>query len=268
MVLGRWIGHLLYLRIKRRVNIARTNIRLCFPNWSNPEREELVKQHFHSAGMGMMEVGLCWWGNRTRLLPMVEISGEEHLRSAFARGKGVIFLTAHFTSFELSGLFTAPLAPLHPMYRPHENPVINRLMTSMRQKRVGPTIARDDVRSMVKALKDNKGIWFAPDQNFGHKGSEFADFFGVPAATNTSTCRFAKMTGAAVLPYVVLRKPDNSGYRMIIEAPMEAEVLSNPQLYAQEYNRLIMHWCEQGLPQYNWMHRRFKTRPQGEARFY
>jgi KDO2-lipid IV(A) lauroyltransferase len=268
MAIGRYLGRILYRRVSSRVAFARTNIALCFPQMSKQEQEALVLKHFESVGMGLMELGLCWWGDPKKFLSRVETQGLEQLEPAFEHGKGVIYLSAHFTSLELGGRVLAHFAPIYPMYRPHENPLLNHLMIKHREKNIGPVIPRDDVRSMVKALRDNKGVWFAPDQNFGHKGRLFVDFFSIPAATNTSVSRFVKMTDAVVLPYVLLRKEDHSGYRMIIEPPMSEEVISDPEGYANHYNSQIMTWTLTALPQYNWMHRRFKERPAGESGFY
>ena len=243
------------------------NLALCFPDASPAERDRLLRRHFEAVGMGLMDFAVAWWWSDRRMRPLVTIDGSEHLEPAFAKGKGVIFFTGHFTSLEMSGRLLSGLAPALPMYRPNENPVIERLMVKNRELHVERTIPRDDVRLMIRTLRANKGVWFAPDQNYGLKHSVFANFFGVPAATNTSTSRFAGLTGASVVPFIVLRRPEG-GYRMCIQPALEDFPTENPQQDTQRLNDIIERWAREAPEQYNWLHRRFKDRPGDEKRFY
>jgi KDO2-lipid IV(A) lauroyltransferase len=160
------------------------------------------------------------------------------------------------------------LAPVLPMYRPHRNPAVEHAMVRNRERHVEQVIPRDDVRLMVRTLRANKGVWFAPDQNFGHKNSLFSPFFGIPAATNTATSRFAAMTGARVVPFVVLRRQDRPGYDLYIEPPLENFPDADPQRDTDRINVIFEGWIRRAPAQYLWSHRRFKDRPPGETRFY
>jgi KDO2-lipid IV(A) lauroyltransferase len=120
---------------------------------------------------------------------------------------------------------------------------------------------------MIRTLRANQGVWFAPDQNYGLKNSVFADFFGVAAATNTSTSRFAELTGASVVPFVVLRRPQG-GYRMRIEPALKDFPTADPLKDTVRLNAILERWAREAPEQYNWLHRRFKDRPGDEPRFY
>lgn len=267
MSIGRMIGLMFYRVAKRRAEIARINIRLCFPELDDGQVEQRIREHFKSTGMGIMDFAIAWWWPEERIDALFSVEGSEHVESAFSRSKGVIFFTAHFSSIEVSGRLLSRYANALPMYRPNENPVIQKMLVKNRELHVERVIPREDVRLMIRTLKANKGVWFAPDQNYGLKNSEFCDFFGIPAATNTSTSRFAGLTGAAVVPFVVLRRPEG-GFHMIIEQTLDDFPTDDPKADTQRLNDIIERWARLAPEQYNWMHRRFKDRPGNETRFY
>ncbi|QFY89226.1 lipid A biosynthesis lauroyl acyltransferase [Magnetovirga frankeli] len=268
MALGGLLGRLLYRLSPRRVGIARINIDLCLPAWGEAERAALLKAHFISTGQGLMELAMAWWMNPRRLMALVELpqapTEQGLIAQAFAPGRGVIFLSAHFSSLDLSAYVLAQMAQgqvIRPMYRPHENPVIEGFFQRCRGRRYGQPLPREDVKGMLRALKANQGVWFAPDQNFGHKSKVFAPFFGQEAACNPATSRFARLSDAVVLPYVLLRKPDNQGYRVCLGPVLEDFPSDDSVADARRINARIEAWVRQAPEQYIWMHRRFKTRP-------
>lgn len=261
MAVGRGLGRLVKPFAGRRVRIARTNLALCYPDMPAAERERLISANFAAMGMGVMEIGMGWWWSRQRVEKLLlGVEGEQHL-PAPDDPRGTIFLTAHFSSLELSGRYLGHRTPSHAMYRRNENPVIQALFERFRTQHTIGIIARDDVRAMLKALKAGEGVWFAPDQNFAHKGGVFADFMGVPAATNTATSRFAKMTGARVIPFTLFR--ERGGYRLVIEPALEGFPSADVQADTQRINDIYSRWVRRAPEQYNWIHRRFKTRPDG-----
>ncbi len=270
MGLGRALGRLGMRLAPRRVCIVDTNLRLCFPDLSARERRRLRRAHFESMGMGLADVALAWWAEDTRLAAMARIHGAGHAREAFARGKGVIFLTAHFTSMEMSGRLLDWIGPMYALYRPQRNPLVEHLVSRYRARRVqGGVIPREQVRAMLRALRRGHGVWFAPDQNYGHKGSRFSPFFGIPAATNTATSRFAALSGAPVVPFVALRRAGGKGYDLYIEPALEGFPSGDPQADADRMNALFEGWIRRAPEQYLWGHRRFKDRPgKGDPSFY
>jgi len=261
MKLGSGIGHLIRLLAKRRVMIADINLQLCRPDMDATQRRQLIRDNFAAMGRGLLETGMAWWWPQERIEKLlITIDGEENLPPD--DGRGTIFLTAHFSSLELSGRYLGHRCASHAMYRPNENPVIQAMFERHRTRHTLGIIARDDVRTMIRALKAGEGVWFAPDQNYAHKGKVFADFMGIPAATHTATSRFAKTTGARVVPFLLIR--ETNGYRLRVEPAMDNFPSDDVQQDTQRINDLYAEWVQLAPEQYNWIHRRFKTRPDGE----
>jgi KDO2-lipid IV(A) lauroyltransferase len=265
---GRKIGRIAYQLAPRRRRIANINLKLCFPELNNIQRRQLLHQHFESLGMGLLEMLSAWWLPDATLKPLGHIQGLEHLHAALKRGKGVILLSAHFTSLEIGTRFLTMHTPIHATYRQHENPLIEYFMKRSRECRAEKAISRDAVRDMLRSLKKNKPLWFAIDQNFGHKNSVFAQFFGIPAATNTATSRLAQITGSAVVPFFVQRLENHQGYKVILQPALDNFPSEKPMQDALRINQLIEAQIRQAPEQYLWVHRRFKDRPEGEEDVY
>lgn len=266
--LGRGLGRALYHLARRRRRIARINLKLCFPDLDDRERTGLLRRHFQSLGLGVIETAMSWWTPARRLEHRYRLEGLEHLQAALARGRGVILLSAHFTTLELAGRLLALQAPFHVLYRSHKNPVFERVMRRARERHFERAIAREDLRGMLASLKDNLPVWYAPDQDYGREKSLFAPFFGVPAATITATSRLAAASGAAVVPFFPERRHDGRGYVLRLLPALDDFPGASPEADAARINRLIEDAIRAAPEQYLWVHRRFKTRPKGAAGVY
>jgi KDO2-lipid IV(A) lauroyltransferase len=260
--LGRAAGRLFGLLARYRGHIAAVNLGLCFPELSDAERRQLLRDHFAALGVGAFETALAWWGTNEQIRPLGEVNGIEHLDAALARGRGVILLTAHFVHLELGARFITLHRPFHAMYRPHRNPLFDAIMRRERERRSRlPPIDRVDIRSLLRGLKQGHAVWYAPDQNYGPRNSVLAPFFGVPALTVTATSRLARMTGAAVVPYLPERLPDNGGFRVTVLPALDNFPSDDAAADALRINRLIEDWVRRAPEQYLWVHRRFKKGP-------
>lgn len=255
---GRALGGVLRHLPLSFARTARRNIELCFPELDAPARERLLDEHFKSLGIALMEVPLAWWITPMQLAKLVRIEGVEHLQAAIARGKGVILLTAHFTSLELAGRTLLAVAPVKFLYRPTKNEVLAYALNRFRTGYGGRPIPKDDIRAFISALKKNECVWYAPDQSYRKKGAEMVPLFGIPAATNTLTSRLARMTGAAVLPYFLQRLPGSQGYLATIHPPLEGFPSECPVSDTARFNRMIEAQVRIAPEQYLWIHRRFK----------
>ncbi len=264
MRIGRVIGGLTRRLARRRREIAQTNLRLCFPELDAAQRQRLLAQHFCALGQGVVETALCWWGRDATLRARYQLVGERHLQAARQRGRGVILLSAHFTTLELGGRLLALTQPFHVLYRRHKNPLFEAVMQRARQRRFQSAIARENTRALLGRLRENQVVWYAPDQNHGGDHSVFAPFFGVSAATLTTTSRLARLSGAAVVPFFPLRLPRTQGYILVLCPALEDFPGPDPQSDAARINRLIESVVLEAPEQYLWVHRRFKTRPAGE----
>jgi KDO2-lipid IV(A) lauroyltransferase len=258
LALGRALGLLVLQLPTGWAQIARRNLELCLPELTAAERERLLREHFASLGIGLMEIPLAWWASRARIERLVQVEGVEHLRAAQAKGLGVMVLTAHFTHMELAGRTLGQLAPMRFLYRPTRNEALAHIMDRRRRGFGSYPIPRDDIRAFVQALRRGDVVWYAPDQSYRHKGAEMVPWFGIPAATNTLTPRLARTTGAAVLPFFLQRLPGARGYRAIIHPPLEDYPSGDPVADTERFNRLIEAQVRQAPEQYLWIHRRLK----------
>jgi len=257
--LGRGIGSIAVRLPLPFVRIARTNMGICLPELSDQQRELLLKEHFKSLGLAIFETALAWWGSKQRLAAIAELEGIAHVRAALERGRGAILLSAHFTTLEIGArvLCDQLQGEVNIMYRPTANAVLERFLAKNRSLKAKRAIPRDDVRTLIAALKANEPVWYAPDQAYRKKGAQMVPFFGIPAATNTATSRLARMTGAPVLPYFQERLPSGK-YRMVIHPMLENFPSDDPVADAKLFNQLIEAQVRRVPEQYLWIHRRFK----------
>lgn len=268
--LGRAFGALMYRFAGDRRRIARRNLELCFPDWSADERERVLRENFASSGIAFFEMAMSWWWPARRLAALARIEGLDHLRRLQESGQGAILMALHFTTLEIGAALLGQSHTIDGMYREHKNPVFDYVQRRGRERhnRDATAIERDDVRTMLKALRAGRAIWYAPDQDYGRKQSIFVPLFGVPAATVTATTKFARLGRAQVVPFTQERLADGSGYRLVIHPPLEDFPGDSEEADCLRINR----WIEQAvarLPeQYLWAHRRFKTRPPGEPKLY
>ena len=239
------------------VRIARRNIDLCMPELSAAERGALVDRHFQSIGMALCETANTWWSSNERVRALAEVRGLEHLDAALAKGRGAIMIGGHFTTIEIATRILGTVVPLNVVYRPTKNELLSRTMVTG-FARNGKPIAHDDIRTMVRALKKNEAVWYAPDQSYRNKGAAMVKFFGIPAATTTATSRLARISGAAVLTYFPERLPGNAGYRVMIGPALDDFPGADAIEDAERFNRLLETQIRRVPEQYLWMHRRFK----------
>ena len=264
--LGKFAGRLIFHFVRLRRHIVAVNLKLCFPEKSHAERRALALAHYEAMGVGIFETGMAWWGEDEKLPPF-EIVGRENLEAASANGRGVLLLTAHFTTLEICGRFFVRHIPMGGLYREPDNRVIALQMYKNRVAKLKPAIPMDDLRGLLRALRDGCTIWYAPDQGKQSKFAAVLPFFGVPALTNTATTRIARMTGAAVVPYFGFRLPDGT-YRLEILPMLENFPSDDASADATRINQLIEENIRKAPEQYFWMHRRFKRRGKGLPNVY
>ncbi|WP_263138635.1 lipid A biosynthesis lauroyl acyltransferase [Pseudomonas sp. RIT-PI-AD] len=268
--LGRMLGACMYRTVGSRRRIAARNLALCFPALSAAERERLLKENFASTGIAFFEMAMSWWWPRQRLARLAHIEGLQHLREAQAEGQGVILMALHFTTLEIGAALLGQVHTIDGMYREHKNPVFDFVQRRGRERHNldATAIEREDVRAMLKVLRAGRAIWYAPDQDYGAKQSLFVPLFGIPAATVTATSKFARLGRARVLPFTQERLADGSGYRLVIHPPLRDFPGESEEADCLRINRWVEAVVSACPAQYLWAHRRFKTRPPGEAKLY
>lgn len=256
-LLGRGLGLCVFVYPTSFKRIARRNLELALPELVPEARESILREHFAGLGCALFETAMSWWSSNERIRHITLVDGLEHLKAAQATGRGVLLLSAHFNSIEISCRALAARMPLNVMYRPTKNLLVGEFLHSRRAVQTKRAIPRDDVRTLIKALKDGDVVWYAPDQSFRKKGAEMVTLFGIPAATNTATSRIAGMTNALVLPYFFERLP-GGGYRGTIHPPLDNFPTDNPVSDSERFNRIVEAEVRRMPAQYLWIHRRFK----------
>jgi len=255
--IGSALGKLIQRLPLAYVRIARRNVELCMPTLSARDRADMVDRHCQSLGVGLCETANTWWSSDRRVHKLAEIHGLENLHAALAKGRGAIMIGGHFTTIEIATRILGTVVPLNVVYRPMKNAVLSHTMfTSF--SRHGKPIPHDDIRTMIRALKKNEAVWYAPDQSYRNKGAAMVNFFGIPAATTTATSRLARISGAAVLTYFPERLPGNAGYRVVIGPALEDFPGPDPIGDVERFHALLEAHIRRVPEQYLWVHRRFK----------
>jgi KDO2-lipid IV(A) lauroyltransferase len=265
---GVLLGHVLYHLARDRRRVTEVNLRLCFPELDEEALQKLLKKTIVSNSIGLVETAMAWWIDPKKLDHLIHIEGLEHWRSAIGKQRGVILIGAHFTTLDLAGSLLSLFIDVDPMYRKSGNPVFEWVITSNRSKRFKNLIERSDIRRVLKTLKEGRTLWYAPDQNYAAKHSVFAPFFGIEAATITATTRFAQLNQSPLLIFSHVRREDGSGYTLKISPPIENFPTGDERTDATRINYLLAEEIRQQPDQYMWVHRRFKTRPEGEPPLY
>ncbi|EBK6152603.1 lipid A biosynthesis lauroyl acyltransferase [Salmonella enterica] len=262
--LGCALGHLARRVMKRRAKIAYRNLELCFPEMSAQERHTMVVKNFESVGMGVMETGMAWFWPDRRVNRWMEASGLEHIREVKAQGLGFILVGIHFLTLEFGARMFGMHNPGIGVYRPNDNPLLDWLQTWGRLRSNKSMLDRKDLKGMVKALKSGELIWYAPDHDYGPRASVFVPLFAVDqAATTSGTWMLARMSKACIIPFVPRRKPDGKGYELIILPAEYSLPLESAEATAAWMNKIVEQCIMMAPEQYMWLHRRFKTRPEG-----
>ena len=270
LTIGRLLGAGMYRVAADRRRIAARNLELCFPEKSAKERKRLLKENFASTGIAFFEMAMSWWWPKSRLARLAHVEGLEHLKQAHLDGKGVILMALHFTTLEIGAALLGQKHTIDGMYREHGNPLLDFIQRRGRERHNLDSLAveRDDVRGMLKLLRSGRAIWYAPDQDYGAKQSIFVPLFGIQAATVTATSKFARLGKALVMPFTQERLADGSGYRLVIHPPLTDFPGESDEVDCLRINQWVEASVRECPEQYLWTHRRFKSRPPGEAKLY
>ncbi len=268
--LGRGLGGMLWRLAGSRRHIALRNLALCFPEKSAAEREQLAREHFGWMGRSILERGLLWFASRERLLRLMSFEGD--IGQAERSDRPVMWLLPHFAGLDWAApaLMLGQSKPGVDVYQRQSNAVFDAALMKGRG-RFGTNAfvdRHDGIRPVIKLIRQGYGFVNAPDMDFGRDNSAFVPFFGVPACTLLAPAKMAASLDMLVLPLIVLMKPGGQGYRVIAPPPIEGF----PSGDALADTALLNRWLEARIrecpAQYLWVHKRFKTRPEGQPAVY
>lgn len=263
---GRLIGLLSFHFAHERQRIARINLGLCFPQLSAQQRERMLRAHFQCVGRSLLERGVLWWSSAARVRRMIQVEGIEHWHAV--EGTPTIFLAPHFVGLDMGGVRLTMDFPVASVYGPQRNRMMDDLLKRGRN-RFGTALLisrKDGVRPILHALRDRYPLYYLPDQDFGRHNAIFAPFFGVPASTLTALPRVARMAQASVLPCIT--RQTARGYAVRFYPAWQDFPSGDVEADTRRMNEFIEARVREMPEQYYWLHRRFKTRPPGEASFY
>ncbi|MFZ4536197.1 lysophospholipid acyltransferase family protein [Propionivibrio sp.] len=269
-VMGQGLGLLLFHLAGRRRKIALVNLSLCFPELGDQERNNLAKAHFKMLGRSILERSILWWGSRERMYRLIQVVGEEKMHALRAAGRPIIMLAPHFVGLDAGGIGIALRFDSLTIYSAQKNPVFDRVVLRGRS-RIGDQLMlsrQEGARATVKAMKSGRPFYYLPDMDFGSRDSVFVPFFGVQAATITGLSRLSRAARAAVVPCVTRMLPGGKGYVVEIGDPWPDFPTADVEADTRRMNAFIENVVRTMPEQYYWVHRRFKTRPEGEGRFY
>jgi KDO2-lipid IV(A) lauroyltransferase len=267
--IGSAVGWSLFWLIPERRRVARVNLEKCFPKLDRAAREALARAHFRAFGRGFVDRALLWWASRERIERLVRVEGLEHLRAAMAGGAPVLVFVPHFVGLDAGGTRLSCEADGVSMYANQKDAKFNELLLRGRRRFGDQRLVsrQQGIRATLAAMREGRPFYYLPDQDYGPRDALFVPFFGVPAATVPGLSRIARIAGARVLPCVTQLLP-GAGYLLRIEPPWDnfptRDALADTRRMNEYIERRVLEMPEQ----YNWMHKRFKTRPAGEARFY
>lgn len=268
--LGTCIGRIAYWFAGSRRGVARRNMEICLSDRSDRDREALLKQSFGWLGVAALSQGIGWGISRTRLRRLVKMRNVKVIDDCFEQGRPVILLVPHFVGVDLAGLAFAGLQrPGVCMYQKIRDPVIDRQVRRSRTRFGSLLVERnDDLRRLIREIRKGEPLFYLPDQNANRRTGIFVPFCGFPASTVPMLGRFAEMTGAAVVPLIPRYLPRGHGLVLTFDAPLADFPSGDLHADTAAMNCTVERHVRLLPEQYFWVHRRFKTRPEGEPPFY
>lgn len=265
---GSALGLLLYALARSRRHVGRTNLRLCFPEKDEAEREHLLRATFICFAQGVLDRAVLWHASEERVRDFVRVENMDLLDALW--GKPLILLAPHFTGMEAGGMrLSIGKPPMMTMFANQKDPHFNRALYEGRKRFHDDTVMvsrQDGVRKTVRALAGGIPFYYLPDMDLGPRDAVFVPFFGISAATVTAVSRLAKLTGARVMPCVT--RMSENGYITTLHPAWDNFPGASPEEDTARMNAFIEAEVRKMPAQYHWLHKRFKTRPPGEASFY
>lgn len=266
--LGKIIGTFLFIALRSRRLITLTNLRLCLPDLSEPERHAIAKQHFQAYARSVLERSILWWAPRARLRKLIVVAPRVPL-DAIASGP-TILLCPHFVCLDVAGVAVMLESPLCSIYTSQRSRVFDDALRKGRTRfRPIKLFSRSEgIKPIIRAMREGLPFFMLPDMDFGAKDAAFVPFFGIPAATLTAPARIAATTNAKVIPVVATFLPDYRGWKVTFHPPWENYPGGDVVAATRQMNAFIEARALEAPAEYFWTHKRFKTRPPGWPSLY
>lgn len=265
---GNGLGTLLFALGRERRRVCLINLAHCLPEIPERERDALARRHFQAFARTFFERAILWWGSPARIRQLVRIEGMEHFEAV--RGKPTILLAPHFVGLDMGAARLMLEIDMVSIYSRQKNEVFDAVLYAgrMRFGRLILLSRQQGVRPALRAMRAGRPFYYLPDMDYGPRDTIFVPFFGVNAATITGVSRLARMAGARVLPCITRMLPGGGGYVVYFLPAWEDYPGASIEADTRRMNAFIEEQVRQMPEQYLWVHKRFKTRPPGEASWY
>jgi KDO2-lipid IV(A) lauroyltransferase len=273
LILGRVLGFGLYAMAKKIRYCTAKNIEHCYPDLSRQQQKNRVRQSCIELGITILETFKVWFSFVDSLSAnKVAVIGAEHLRDALAQEKGIILVTCHFGSMDLNGALLSKMdfqgRTFNTTYRKPSAPLADKFLQSVRRKISNKLLPIQNLRGIVRELKNNNIVWIAPDIEVKDKTAVFVTFQGVNAATSTMISRLSRMTGALVVPVRHFRTSNAPTYQLEFYPPLSNFPTEDVVADTQTINHCLEKMMAEYPERYWWCIKRFKKRPEGESKIY
>ena len=267
--LGQGVGRLAMAFMKKRRFTIERNLELCFPDMSEEQRQVVIRKNIDNSGLALFETGMAWFWSDRRVKRHVRIEGMEHVEALERQGKGALFIAVHSLNLELGARAFGIRKSGMGVYRPNNNPCFDYVQYKGRSRSNRTLIDRKDVKGMLHALRSGERVWYAPDHDYGRRRSTFAPLFAVSkACTTTGTSLLVDSSECEVVPFTMVRNTQSGQYTVKIYPPLDNFPRNDPDAAAACINKVVERSIMAAPEQYMWLHRRFKTRPDGESSLY
>lgn len=266
--IGKGLGSLIKGLLKSRKSVVSTNLSICFPKLDSEKKRNLINKHFTELGIMVTQTLKAFLGSTKIIEKNAKILGDEHIEKCLEKGQGILLVAGHFTALDMGGKILCNRYPIAGMYRPHKHPLTEYIVKKSRLKYAIKMFKRDELRPIIKHLKSGGILWYAPDQDYRRGQSEFVPFFGKLASTITATHQMARLSNCQVLFFHVERNKKPPYYTLTISPPIENFPSKDPIADTTKVNQGIEKMILKNPEEYLWVHKRFKTTPDGETNPY
>ena len=266
MAIGRMLGRVLVRVLPYRGRIIAHNLALAMPEWDDAARARLARDVAENIGVGVVETGMAWFWSDKALQRITRFSADSEALRLVQSDEAVVLAGSHNTLLELGMRLLSFYIEAAGMYRPLRDPFFDSVIYRHRSRLAKEMVNFRDMRSTLRVLKAGGNIWYALDQDMGERVSVFAPFFGLPAASVDIVPQLHQRTGAHLVPVFMWREADGY-YSVRLAAPIAVQGRDSVAIMT-EFNALLEKEVRAHAGQYFWVHRRFKTRPDGQAQAY
>ncbi|MDH5736338.1 MAG: lysophospholipid acyltransferase family protein [Gammaproteobacteria bacterium] len=270
-VIGVFIGWIYQIKNSKMKRVAEINIKRCFPELTADQQHRMLQKTLIETGKLISEMGIMWGRPADSVLALVKSTeGEDHVRSAILGGKGVLLAMPHTGSWELVALYCAKHFPMTTLYRPPKLKGFDAKIRQARQRTGAELVPTDNsgVRALSKALKEARMVGLLPDQEPSMGNGVFAPFFNIAAYTMTLLPRLAIKYNCQVIYACAERLPAGRGFKLVFRLPAESFADKDLQQATELMNKDVERLVRECPEQYQWIYKRFKTRPEHEALIY